>query len=317
MYAQFLVLFGIIFVGFICRKRDIINDATTGGVNRLILNIALPCLIFEKTATLEMSASTIEAFFLTLAISLAALAAHGVIAYYYCKFRKYEADKSSVAEFGMMFPNNGFMGFPVTLIFFGDYGLFLMIANNTAMNLAAFSYGMALLRRGDGAKGQKLSHIDHLVKSLERIIINPNILATIAGLIVCLAGVSLPAAFDTFLTYLGGLATPLAMIMVGSILANGNILSGAKDRKVIESTIISNIVIPALTVLMVGFLPVDPMIKVIVVLAALFPCATLMVILSRETNRDSVFASEFLVLSTLLSMATLPLGIKLISMLFL
>ena len=43
-------------------------------------------------------------------------------------------EEAGVAEFSMASPNNGFMGFPVAMIFFGETGLLLMLAHNAAMN---------------------------------------------------------------------------------------------------------------------------------------------------------------------------------------
>ena len=52
-----------------------------------------------------------------------------------------------IAEFAMSMPNNGFMGFPVALIFFGGQRAAVDAGStNAAMNFFIFTYGVKLLR---------------------------------------------------------------------------------------------------------------------------------------------------------------------------
>ena len=147
MYAQFFVLFAIMLTGYLFRKKGIIDGGMDNSLNKFIVYFAYPCMIILNIGTLEMNHRLMVNFFLVVVVYVAIFFAFSVYVRLYTKARKFPAESSNVAEFAMVSPNNGFMGFPVALIFFGEEGLFLMLAANAAMNVYFFTYGMALMRR--------------------------------------------------------------------------------------------------------------------------------------------------------------------------
>ncbi len=149
--------------------------------------------------------------------------------------------------------------------------------------------------------------------SVKHTVYNPNILATVIGLAFCTAHVHMPDAANTFLNYLGGICTPMSMVVVGSTLASGSITAGLRNRVIMESVVSRNMLIPLITAGIALLLPVDPFMKGMLVLGSLFPAATVVVLMSKAYGQDDVFASELLVISTLLSMVTLPAGVMLIN----
>ena len=91
---------------------------------------------------------------------------------------------SNVTELAMTLPNDGFLGFPVALIFFGQEGLFLMIAHNVALNVITFSYGLHCLRRNDPNRPHPTAA--SVFRAAMRVILNPNLLAIYLGLAISL-----------------------------------------------------------------------------------------------------------------------------------
>jgi len=311
MYEQFLVLFGLIITGYICRRFDIIDEQMNRGLNRFILYLAFPCLIIHKIGNLEMNSALMWNFFLTLAISVGAFIIYGVYAYFYAKIRKFPKENSNIAEFAMATPNNAFMGFPISLMFFGEKGLFLMLANNTAMNLFLFSYGVYLMGRNDTKKAPKT--FKAILNSTKKLLFNPNILALAIGFAVCLLHIPIPQSVNTYLLYLGNTTTPMAMILIGSTLTNSRLLEVIKNRVVLECSLNKLIILPMITYGIVAFLPIASQMKAIVILGCLFPSAAMVSMLAREHGQDTQLSTEILFLSTMLSAITLPIGIQLIN----
>lgn len=313
MYGQFFVLFAIVFTGYFLRKINFINDAMNNGLNRFIVYFAYPCVIVKNIGSLDMEGALLVNFFITLGLSLVMFAVYSVVTLLYTKARKFPVESSNVAELAMASPNNGFMGFPVTQIFFGSTGFLMMIAHNAAMNVFFFTYGLALLRRNNEYKEK--TTIKTVGIAFIKVLLNPNILGLFIGFAICFSGIEFEGTpVDSYLTYIGNVATPMAMIFIGSSLTKTNFREIFSDMKVIESTLMKLAILPVITFVLVYFLPIAPIIKQIAVLGCCFPVAATVSMLAEQEGQDANLSSRILFLSTVASIVTIPIAIKLITM---
>lgn len=310
MVQQFFVLFAILFTGYGLRRIGIIDDAMNNGLNRFVVYFAYPCLIILSIGRLKLSEDLLPDFLFMLVLTLGMFAVYSLVAYWFVKLRGFPRENANVVEFSMASPNNGFMGLPVALLFFGEKGLLLMIAHNAAMNIYFFSYGLILLRRNNRGAGKREFKI--MVKEAIKLILNPNILSLLIGMIICLNSVEMPIFLTEYLGMLGNIATPMAMIFIGSTLANCQLKQIFTNHIVVEAALSKLILMPVLTIALVAFLPINPLIIATAVLGASFPSAATVSILAEQEGQDKEICSQILFLSTILSMITLPLFLKLI-----
>ena len=150
-----------------------------------------------------------------------------------------------------------------------------------------------------------------------KFLVNPNILALVIGFAVSLLGTGLPQAVDEYLLYIGGVSTPMAMIFIGSNLTNYNFLETARDLRVLECSVMKLLVMPALTLAIVYFLPIAGIIKCCVVLGIAFPTAATVSMLAEQEGQSVGMASRVLFITTVASIVTVPATIKLLTFLFL
>lgn len=315
MYGKYLVLFAILFTGWFLRRIDFIDDKMDHSMNKLIVYFAYPCLIVHNIGTLKMTQEIIIDFLVTFLCSLILFYLYGFFCKGYGRLRKFPGEERAVAEFAMTAPNNGFMGFPVALIFFGDRGLLLMLAHNAAMNFFIFTYGVKLLRSaGRDEVGKATS--GRFFKAVLKLILNPNILALFIGFGLSLAGGNIPAPVDEYLLYIGNVSTPMAMIYIGSTLAAYKFRDIIKSRITIEGSLVKLIILPLLTIAAIYFIPVAPIIKCILALGISFPTAATVSMLAEQEGLEAGVASKILFLSTVASIATIPGFINIINLLF-
>lgn len=312
MYGRYIVLFAILFTGWFLRKINFIDDKMNHSINKLIVYFAYPCLIVHNIGSMEATGKMLMSFFITFVLSLVLFYIYGLVGYLYAKARRFPAEESNVLEFAMATPNNGFMGFPVALIFFGDMGLLLMLAHNAAMNFFIFTYGTGLLRRN--RQDRRKATPGRVFKAVLKLLLNPNILALFIGFVFSLLGGNIPGPVDDYLLYLGNISTPMAMIFIGSSLVNYRLGDIIKSLTVIESSLMKLIWLPVLTGVLVYFLPVSALIKSILILGACFPTAATVSMLAEQEGLDPGPASKVLFLSTVASIATVPAAINLINM---
>lgn len=315
MYAKYFVLFAILFTGYFLRKIHFLDDNMNHGLNKFIVYFAYPCMIVHNLGTLEMNSRLVFNFLLMFLMTVICLFIYSAYEMWYCRLRRTPREISHIVEFASLCPNNGFMGFPITLIFFGEEGLFLMLAHNAALNFFFFTYGLRLVRRNKDEIRKRTPR--SVARAILKVLLNPNIVALTVGFIISVSRVGLPGPVDEYLLYLGNVSTPMAMIFIGSTLAGCNLLEILRDHVVIEATINKLLLLPVLTFALVYFLPIDPLIKAIITLGCCFPTAATVSMLAEQEGEDQTAASKVLFLSTLASIATIPLSIQFIEQLLL
>lgn len=314
MYQQFFLLFAIIFTGYFLRKVNFIGEEMNDGLNRFICYFAFPCLLIQKIGNLEMDGLT-RKFMIMFFLSLAMFCLYALLSYAYAKLRRFPPRAANVAELSMSAPNNGFMGIPMSMIFFGEEGLFLMMAHNVVLNIYFFTYSLATLRRNNESK-EKMS-VRKALKAVRDVLLNPNIVAIIVGFIIAYSGLPLDNIFGDYMNAMGGIATPMAMIYIGSSLAGGNFFDMFRNHIVWESSMNKLIIFPLLTLIIAYFLPVSPLIKASLVLGCSFPTGATVSMLAQQENQNAELSSKILFFTTMISMVTIPLTVKLIQVVFL
>ncbi|HZK62136.1 MAG: AEC family transporter [Peptostreptococcaceae bacterium] len=308
MYQQFFVLFAIMFSGYLLRKFVIIDFNMNRGLNRFIVYFSFPCLILEKIGMLPMDKPTMNLFYIVFGIGFALFAVYAGIAFLYVKARHFPKEKSGIIEFAMTAANTGFMGFPITLLFFGEKGLLLILALNSVLYIYTFTYGLYLLRRNNDKLKEK--NMKNNMVGLFKLLLNPSIIALVLGLMISNNHFEIPVVIQSYLQLIGDVATPMVMIFIGSSLYGCNLLDMIKDRVIAESVIMKLLVMPVITALLVMFLPLSVLAKTMCVFSCAFPTAAMVPILTEQEGKNVEFASMILLLSTVLSMVTIPVIVE-------
>jgi len=307
---QFIIFFLLLITGFFCKKYGVLTDAAVNAVNKFIIIVGYPSLILARITALDMDHGIFINFLLALFINIGLLLAFGAYARVYCRGERFPDEDKPVVEFAIMSPNNGFMGFPVALAFFGDLGLLYMIGANVALNTVFFTYGVKLLNRGREVPKEPAPK---RIKKLLLMFAHPKLSAAFVGIILCYNYIKLPDAAMGFLNTVGSIAPPLAMIAIGTMLAGGFGLHSFRKRIVMEPVINNLIVMPVIAAAIIWFLPLDPLLKTIIIVSSTMPVATMVPIFSEQYGRNKGLAGEIIVIATLFSMVTIPFTIWIIS----
>ena len=296
----------LLITGLFCKKYGVLTDAAINALNKFIIIIGYPCLILARTTTLDMGHTIFINFLLSLSITLGIFILLAAYSHLYCRSDRFPAEDKAVYEFAIIAPNNGFMGFPVALTFFGDLGLLYMIGTNIALNIIFFTFGITIFKRGRETAKETVS--EKLLRFV-KMIAHPGIVAAIVGIVICYNNIELPGILSGYLNLVGAVATPMAMISIGTMLAGGFGINSFKKRQVMEPVLNKLIIMPVITALIVWFLPIDPLVKTLLVISNTMPVATMVPIFSEQYGRNKNAAVEILVVSTLFSMATIPAAV--------
>jgi predicted permease len=191
--------------------------------------------------------------------------------------------------------NQAILGLAVVFYGLGEAGIstagLIVTAIILMQNLLSV---VSFVRWGEG-EGRRSS----LVKSL---LLNPIILATVAGLGWSLTGWRMPAVLDRTLQILGNMGLPLALLIIGSNLARGRL--GGDWKGLLSLEAFKLLLMPAVGLTMLTILGVEHLATAVTVILLASPTATISIIMAGEMGGDSRLSSQAVTLSHALSAFT-------------
>jgi malonate transporter and related proteins len=302
MFSTFEILlpiFALIFSGYIFRKRNIFRTTAATEINKLVVWIALPALLFEIMAHITWKQLNqpdfVAAFGLGCAIPFA-----GVLVIALLKGR-HLAD-ASIEAIAACYPNAGYIGLPLCLLLYGNSSLILSTIATIIVVCIMFSVAIVLIEIGL----EKESRPHYIfIKIFSKLLCNPLIIAPIAGVLVSAMHLDLPASTETFLKLAGAVASPCALICLGIFLGEERQLSSSLTQPWML-IMIKLIFQPVLTWWLAAYIfNLPPQIVHIAVLLSALPTGTGPFMLAEFYMRESVVTSNTILITTLISVLTL------------
>ncbi|OMP66483.1 AEC family transporter [Domibacillus epiphyticus] len=207
--------------------------------------------------------------------------------------------KMAAMILGGVFMNSGNYGAPVVLFAFGavgfDYAVIIMVFQAFLMNtigLFAASFG-----------GEEETT---LKQSLHRVVRMPVIHGAILGVALQLINVHIPSTIMDAISLVADASIPTVMLVLGMQLA---VIATKRVayRFVNSVTVIRMVVSPLLAVVIVSFMPINDLLKEVMILLAAMPAAANTTMFAIQFGTEPDLVSFTTLLTTLLSIITLPL----------
>lgn len=284
-------LFLYMVVGFYCRKSGIFNDMTLDKVTDLVIKITLPCMIFESFH-MAFSLDTLKqgglAILIAVAMALVALALGKVL------YNRFKPEEKCILQYGTLVSNSGFAGLPVVSGAYGDEGLFLGSLFIIPTRILMWSAGISLFTRADAKDAFK------------KVMLNPAIIAVEIGMVRMILQIPLPHFLDSAVDNLGACTSPLAMALVGAILADVPVRS-VFDPRSFYLVGVRQLFLPLLCLTALKLLGVDGLTTGVSVALTGMPIGSTTAILAQKYGADARFASKCVFISTLTSLVTVPI----------
>ncbi len=286
--SQCCVLFIVVLVGMFCRKRGFFTDEVIRGVTQLVVNITVPALTIssmQRPFEHDVFLGVLMTMLFTALITVASLAVGLLL------FRKYPVKRRSVMVSISAFTNCGFMGFPIVLAFNPDWMIYAVAFSSTSCILL-WSLGAMLFADRDEV-------------SVKRILLNPNIISAVIGFVFFLGNITLPSIAQESLSLIGGLTTPMTMLLIGTRVC-GIQLRTLTDKDYHIAALLRLIVMPLAVYAVMLPVPVSEPVKGILFLLTAMPAGTVIAMQAELYDGDSVFASRAIAWTTLLALFTVP-----------
>lgn len=279
--------------GYGVKKIGLIKDEVESGLNQLLVKAILPVTILlssQNNYSKELLGNMCIIIGITISYYLVAI----LLMTFVTKILHLEDAKRRLYISMSVFANVGFIGFPVVFELFSKEGLLYAVVYNIVFQIIFFSYGVSLI------SGEK-------VFKIKMIYTNPVTIASILCLIFFVCGIKIPEAILAPLQSIGGMTTPISLILIGCALEKVKIADTIKDWYSFQVAGIRMILFPIVIYFVLFFAKVDPMISGIVVILTGLPSGSLNVIYSKMYHCEEEFASRTVVLTMVLMVITLPL----------
>lgn len=285
--------------GIVTGKLKIVDEVSTAKLSTLIVKLGQPFLIINALIGIEATPENIKSGLLILALGTGIHIFMAILAYLLAKpIRGF--DERKLTEFGMLFTNCGFIGFPILESIFGETGLFYGAFYVVSFHIFTWTWGLAILARGR----------DDIKITPKKALVNFGTIPSLIGILIFLSGLQLPEFVTDFSGYVASLCTPISMLITGANLSRRGMKSMLTNPSVYLTSVTRLILMPlaVTTVLWLVGLP-DYMVVFGCVMAAM-PTAAVITMFGEMYHISPGCAAELVGSTSLLSVATLMPVIK-------
>ena len=289
LVRQIAQMFLYAFIGFLLYKARLITADGSKAIGNILIYLALPSVIINGFLV-ERTPERMQGLLWSGLAGAALLLLSVLVSRLFFK-------KDPVSAFAGAFSNPGFFGIPLIIAALGQGAVFYAACFIAFLNIGQWTYGVSVLT------GQPLLAGFRPKKLIKA----PFFIATLIGLLCFFTQARLPAIVTGSLSAVAALNTPLAMFTVGIYLAQTNLLKMFAKPKLYALAGVRLLLTPALSVLFLCLFPAALHdLKTAVLIAAACPVGSNVAVYSQLHGADYPYAVETVVISTLLSILSIP-----------
>lgn len=301
-----LPVFGLILVGYVCRRTGRLGETASSELNRFVIWLALPALLFKVTANSTWEQIWHPGFVASVSAGSALVFIATVI--YRLRKQRRLAD-ASIDGLSAAYANTGFLGIPLCVLLFGDKGLLPAIIATLIVACLLFAAAIVLVEISLQEEKHPLGAFLKVSKSLAA---NPLLVAPFLGGVWSASGLTLAPVVTQFLSLLGMAATPCALVSIGLFLAQKQ--GGRRDDAVwlVSAKLVLQPLITWFFVFHVFELP--PLWANSALLLSALPTGTGPYMLASFYNREAALVSRVILLTTVGSLVTISISLYLLGL---
>jgi len=293
---QSLILVLIMGIGMLCVKFGLVTQAFAKEGSRFIMTLAIPATVIK-----QLMHRPDAAYFKLMGIALVIAVGYHLLAIPLTNLMIPKSEKNTYwreSRFGIIYPNPLFFGLPIITAVFGpESGIFAIIF---AFVVVIFSWtnGMTTLRGSF---------------SFKKLLLNPGVVGAAVGVLLFIFEPPIPSVVDEVFNYIVSLNVPMVALITGMFVADMDLKRTFLDPKIYFAAAIRTVVLPLLTVGLLALPGVSgwangayvAVISSVISLAC--PTAPALTLMSAMTGRDTRYGTAVILISSVMSIGTLPL----------
>ncbi|MBQ4347516.1 MAG: AEC family transporter [Firmicutes bacterium] len=300
--SQLITIMILVLAGAALKKTGVLKSGSDKILSGILLKAALPALMimsFQREYSHSLHMDFLRG---ALAMFIVMLSAMGIMLILTAKVKT--PGRRGVYVMGGMCANVSFMGIPIATAMYGDQASFYCSAVIFAFNVVFFMFYRALLHIDTPGRGFRIKDILSGLKS-------PVMIGIYIGYFLFLTQIKLPEPLGNALNGLGNVTTPLAMLVVGMTISFSD-KKFFRDKYMYISMIMCLLISPVIAKLFGTLLLDDPLVIGVLVTSSAMPAAATVSAVTADEGKDAVLASNIIMLSTIVSVVSIPAVIALL-----
>lgn len=299
LMQQIVQLFLMIFMGYLIVKAGLVRDDDSKILSKIILYLIVPCVIinaFQVDYTTDTVKGLLIAFaasVMTQVILLVVISAAGKL------LHLNEVEVASV-----YYSNSGNLIVPIVTFILGQEWVLYGCVFMSVQLVFLWTHCKKIISREASYDWKK-------------IILNINMISIFIGVILFFTKIRLPEIIGNTLASVGTMIGPASMIVTGMLFAGMNLKQIFANKRVYFITFLRLIAVPLIALVLIKFSNLASFsadgnkIMLIVFLAIITPSASTVTQMCQVYGNDSRYASAINVMTTLLSIITMPVMVML------
>lgn len=296
---QMIIIMILILTGIFLFRKKMLSEDTSRQISGLIVNITNPALLicsaFDDTPKLSLRELGIGMCVFLLSYTVLILFAYLIpLILRIPKHARYSYRMLTV------FGNVGFIGIPLASAVLGSESLIFVSMSNLIYNILVYTFGLSTLKKASleqHPKGQE---------GLLHKLVNAGTVSAALTIIFYLSNFQIPSIISSSLTYAGRTTTFLSMLVLGVSVAQMALKDIFSQPKLYAFALIRQILLPVGFTLTLGLFIKEPLILNTCALMLAVPAGNMPLMLSKQLNVDESTISRGIILTTILSLATIP-----------
>ena len=295
-------VFGIILIGTIAAKLNILGSNADKILSSFVYFIALPSTLFLSGARTPLS-MYLDAWPFAVAYALSTLIM------FILMFQKKDDNRKAriLNALSVASPNVAFMGIPVMLVLFGNKAMLIVIVA-TIFFIAAVIVSVIMLDSLSTGK-----HTNEKFKIAKILIKNPLLMSIVIGILFSSFKIKLPASVESLFSYLSATTGPLALFAIGMTITF-RMPKGIPHLLLVS--FLKLIIMPLITFLLMLAFGATPMMLGAGLVISCLPVAVTSFILAQKYDSYIQESSDIVISSTVFSIVTLSIVIAIVSALY-
>lgn len=286
------VILVMIFLGYFLKRIDLLNIKDIDVLNKVAINVAMPCLIFSSLYSADLSNISNLAIMPMVSLSVGTISA--IIVFIILKMKKVSKERLWGGVIPVAIGNTAFLGFPIVLGVFGQTGLLRAIFYDMGTLIMFLSLSIILMINFGGT----------FKEIAKKILSFPVLWGVILGISFNILNIPIGMIADDIIGYLAAAAIPIIMISLGLSLQFKDL---KKNLKVAGLDVVVKLIIaPIIALILVTLLGLSGMEYTIPIVEAAMPSGMLTLVLAVTYKIDFKTAADCSIITTIFSLLTLP-----------
>ena len=285
------LMFIYVVAGIFMAKTKILRKEARPSFIRLLLDITLPCMILYSF-NVETSINELISAGKIMIISTGVIFTSWVLAK--VLWRKESQNRRAVLDFSTMFSNAGNAGMPIVASVFGAEGVFYASFYLLPVRILIWTAGISLFVDEQDFR-----------KKLVMLLKTPSVTVVFVGIALMLLPFKLPGVLSVAIKNIGDMTGPLSMMIIGAALGESDLRS-AFEKDAFVLTAVRLAVLPVVFMAVLRLAGVEELLWQVTVVLVAMPAAANTEIFAEMYGKDYQFAARCVVVSTVISLVSVP-----------